>query len=132
MVDSVLVAVGGEVAAWVTDLLVVDEAGGEGEKSERDADADALDGAGSVVFEGELAFAGPKHRLDPLTQRAEGAVAAGFVFAVGAQEARAQAGHDLFEFFAGEAFVGQHGVAPVSYTHLRAHETRHDLVCRLL
>src|SRR5450759_5662981 len=22
--------------------------------------------------------------------------------------------------------------APVSYTHLRAHETRHDLVCRLL
>src|SRR5450756_2664806 len=25
-----------------------------------------------------------------------------------------------------------HGVASVSYTHLRAHETRHDLVCRLL
>ena len=25
----------------------------------------------------------------------------------------------------------QHSV-PVSYTHLRAHETRHDLVCRLL
>ena len=23
-------------------------------------------------------------------------------------------------------------VLPVSYTHLRAHETRHDLVCRLL
>src|SRR5665648_1027643 len=23
-------------------------------------------------------------------------------------------------------------VQPVSYTHLRAHETRHDLVCRLL
>src|SRR5450756_2408717 len=23
-------------------------------------------------------------------------------------------------------------VIPVSYTHLRAHETRHDLVCRLL
>ena len=22
--------------------------------------------------------------------------------------------------------------SPVSYTHLRAHETRHDLVCRLL
>src|SRR5450759_2806495 len=25
-----------------------------------------------------------------------------------------------------------HGVTAVSYTHLRAHETRHDLVCRLL
>src|SRR5450756_2966318 len=24
------------------------------------------------------------------------------------------------------------GSIPVSYTHLRAHETRHDLVCRLL
>ena len=27
--------------------------------------------------------------------------------------------------------LGDPGV-PVSYTHLRAHETRHDLVCRLL
>src|SRR5450759_4014016 len=25
-----------------------------------------------------------------------------------------------------------HDTCPVSYTHLRAHETRHDLVCRLL
>src|SRR5450756_3145751 len=25
-----------------------------------------------------------------------------------------------------------HGMFAVSYTHLRAHETRHDLVCRLL
>src|SRR5450759_3949300 len=25
-----------------------------------------------------------------------------------------------------------HSSVPVSYTHLRAHETRHDLVCRLL
>src|SRR5665648_1212348 len=25
-----------------------------------------------------------------------------------------------------------HGIRTVSYTHLRAHETRHDLVCRLL
>src|SRR5450756_2911676 len=30
-----------------------------------------------------------------------------------------------------EAF-GPDGFNPVSYTHLRAHETRHDLVCRLL
>src|SRR5659263_668901 len=28
--------------------------------------------------------------------------------------------------------IGQYGNIPVSYTHLRAHETRHDLVCRLL
>src|SRR5450756_2793627 len=28
--------------------------------------------------------------------------------------------------------VAAHSPLPVSYTHLRAHETRHDLVCRLL
>src|SRR5665648_1099492 len=28
--------------------------------------------------------------------------------------------------------TGMHVIHPVSYTHLRAHETRHDLVCRLL
>src|SRR5450756_2827799 len=27
---------------------------------------------------------------------------------------------------------GMNGLETVSYTHLRAHETRHDLVCRLL
>src|SRR5450759_4347861 len=27
---------------------------------------------------------------------------------------------------------GEHRLISVSYTHLRAHETRHDLVCRLL
>src|SRR5450756_2849051 len=27
--------------------------------------------------------------------------------------------------------VAAYGLIPVSYTHLRAHETRHDLVCRL-
>ena len=32
----------------------------------------------------------------------------------------------------GSAFVINARLAPVSYTHLRAHETRHDLVCRLL
>src|SRR5450759_4918019 len=31
----------------------------------------------------------------------------------------------------GEVLHGR-GAVPVSYTHLRAHETRHDLVCRLL
>src|SRR5450756_2938956 len=29
-------------------------------------------------------------------------------------------------------FLAVHDPQPVSYTHLRAHETRHDLVCRLL
>ena len=33
---------------------------------------------------------------------------------------------------AGAALEYQNAVAPVSYTHLRAHETVLDLVCRLL
>src|SRR5450756_707078 len=32
----------------------------------------------------------------------------------------------------GPAFYGLRTTLAVSYTHLRAHETRHDLVCRLL
>src|SRR5665648_753829 len=31
-----------------------------------------------------------------------------------------------------QCLPGKHRIIPVSYTHLRAHETRHDLVCRLL
>src|SRR5450756_125199 len=37
--------------------------------------------------------------------------------------------HELALAAYGQFFVA---MAPVSYTHLRAHETRHDLVCRLL
>src|SRR5450759_5861796 len=38
---------------------------------------------------------------------------------------------DLVVLVDDEVPVGD-GQCPVSYTHLRAHETRHDLVCRLL
>src|ERR671929_1675073 len=111
MVDSVSVAVGGEVAAWVTDVVVVGEAGGEGQQSQRDAGADAGQGSGAVVFEGQLSLAGPEHRLDPLPDGAEGSVAVGFVAAVGAQKAGAEGGHDLLELPADETLFGQDGVA---------------------
>ena len=42
---------------------------------------------------------------------------------------------DKFNFAGKKAFVRVDFNVPldaVSYTHLRAHETRHDLVCRLL
>src|SRR5659263_478639 len=44
----------------------------------------------------------------------------------------------LFQDDVDPRIAGGHGITsftgmePVSYTHLRAHETRHDLVCRLL
>src|SRR5450756_3080987 len=42
------------------------------------------------------------------------------------------AGHEHHVVAAGAEPLGVLDDDPVSYTHLRAHETRHDLVCRLL
>src|SRR5450756_2043452 len=56
----------------------------------------------------------------------------------GAQSQIGQASHtpyhapQLCHPLAGKRDGYPHGAGPVSYTHLRAHETRHDLVCRLL
>src|SRR5450756_847449 len=56
-----------------------------------------------------------------------------------AATAHAQSEDALRQYFEGKRVVlrqdmpaTQLGVDTVSYTHLRAHETRHDLVCRLL
>src|SRR5450759_5626554 len=40
-------------------------------------------------------------------------------------------GVPLAKIALGEASIPVVSLVPVSYTHLRAHETRHDLVCRL-
>src|SRR5215218_4957471 len=111
MVDSESVPVCGEVAAWVTDVVVVDESGGEGQQPQRDADADAGEGAAAVAFERELSLAGPKHRFDPLADGAQRAVAARLVLAVGAQQAATLGGDVVLELVAGEALVGDDGVA---------------------
>src|SRR3954464_13582136 len=82
MVDSVSVAVGGEVAAGGTDVVVVDEACGEREEAQRDAGAQPFDRPSTVGFEGELAFAGPEHRFDPLAHGAERSMTRRLVLAV--------------------------------------------------
>ena len=56
--------------------MVVNEARCECEQAQRDAGAEAFDRAAAVLFEGELAFAGPEHRFDPLANRAQRSVAA--------------------------------------------------------
>src|SRR5450759_136951 len=43
---------------------------------------------------------------------------------------KGHSGKLIFGELSGKKVVAMSG--PVSYTHLRAHETRHDLVCRLL
>src|SRR5450756_2686409 len=51
------------------------------------------------------------------------------------QRGHAERAADQAEQRQGRAVLGRRrrpDPGPVSYTHLRAHETRHDLVCRLL
>src|SRR3990170_1807713 len=105
MSDSVSVVVGGEAAAGLAGLPVVPDADGECEDALADACPDAGWGAAAVAFERELAFDRVDDRFDPLADAAEGAVAGLFVAAVGAQEGARERGDDLFELFAGEAFV---------------------------
>jgi hypothetical protein len=51
--------------------VVVPDAGGQCEQSEADASAESGQRARAVVFEAELAFAGPKGRFDPLAPGTE-------------------------------------------------------------
>src|SRR5918994_6935158 len=111
MVDSELVTVGSEVAAWVADLVVVPEGGREGEQPESDARAEAGQGACSVALEPELSLAGCEHRLDPLADRSERPEAGRLVFAGRAQKARPAVCHERLELAPGEALVGDHCVA---------------------
>src|SRR5215218_11179707 len=101
MVDSDLVAVGGEVAAGVTDRFVVPEAGGEGERALSDAGGDAAEGSAAVAFERELVFERVEDRFDPLARAAERAEAERLVVAVGAHEPAAEIGDELLELASG-------------------------------
>ena len=62
-------------------------------------------------------------RLWPLTEQVEPEEIAAAIAYLACDEAR---------FVTGEALAMDGGQAAVSYTHLRAHETGLDLVCRLL
>src|ERR1700712_4399264 len=115
MSDSVreggLVVVGDEMTAWLADVPVVPEAGGEGEQALADAGHQAGHRDRAVLFEGELALERVEDALDPLADLAEAAEAGLLAFAVWAPEDRAQLGHQRFEVLAGEALVGDNGVA---------------------
>src|SRR5215211_8516027 len=111
MVDSESVAVGREVAAWLTDRFVVPEAGGEGQQSLRDAGDDAAERARPVALERELLLERLEDRLDPLPGAAERPEARLLVLAVGAHRAAAVVGDEPLEVAAREALVGEHHAA---------------------
>lgn len=64
MVDSESVAVGGEVAAWFTDLLVLDESCDESEQAQRKRGRRPEDGTPAVALEAQLGLAGPNVDFD--------------------------------------------------------------------
>ena len=84
------------------------DGGGEGEEPGGDAGVDAGQGPPAVVFEGELAFEGVEDGLDPLAVAGELPEPGGLVFAVGADQVRAElAGDEGLEVAAGEALVAE-------------------------
>src|SRR6266516_2247333 len=114
MTDSVStgsVVVGGEVAAGVAGVPVVPKASGESEQALGDAGDQAGHRVGAVALERELALERVDDRLDPLAHAAQPAKASGLVFAVGAQKEGTELSHQRLEVLAGEALVGDHGVA---------------------
>src|SRR5215210_1543502 len=115
MTDSIetgaSMVVGGEVATGIAHVPVVPEAGGEREQALGDATDEAGHGVRAVTLQRELALDRVEGRLDPLAHAAEGAQAGLLVLSVGAQEDRAELGHQRLELLAGEALVGDHGVA---------------------
>ena len=89
-------------------MPVVPDAGGECEESGLDSGIDSGEGPSAVLFKGELAFEGVEDGFDPLPDAAEVPEAGLLVFAVRADQVRAEGlGDEPFELPAGEAFVAQ-------------------------
>src|SRR5947208_15089233 len=91
----------GECAWWAAESVVEADRGGECEEAAADAGVEAVQGAGSVAFEGEQVFAGLEDRLDSLPDRRQVRPGSGFVFAAWPDDRRGQLGALALEFAAG-------------------------------
>src|ERR1035437_7710222 len=100
-----LCGVGDEVAAWEPELVVVADAGSEGEQANADPHAEVVQGAGAVSFQAEGALGGLDDRLDALADARDHGCLPGLVFAVGSDDRCAELGCGRFELRAGVALV---------------------------
>src|ERR1035437_4809411 len=98
--------VGDEVAAWEPELVVVADAGSEGEQANADPHAEVVQGAGAVSFQAEGALGGLDDRFDALADARDHGCLPGLVFAVGSDDRCAELGCGRFELRAGVALVG--------------------------
>src|SRR3954453_23248451 len=101
-----------ECAWWAAELVVECDRGGECEEAAGDASSEAVQGAGSVTFEGEDVLCRPVDRLDALTDWGEVRPAAGLVFAARAHDHRAERSGVTLELAAGVALVADDGQRP--------------------
>src|SRR5271155_4217675 len=110
MIDSTgLGAVVDECAAWLVELVVEGDGGGEAEEALQDALSEAGEGAGAVAFEGEDVLAGPEDRLDALADRREVWAFSGLVFASGSDDRGVHRTYLACELSPGVALIADQG-----------------------
>src|ERR1700694_922485 len=122
-----LCGVAGERAAGAAEAVVECDCCGEGGEACDESDAEVLEGAGAVAFEGEDVFAGLEDRLDALADRGEVGAAAAFVFASWAVDGGVKRGQLALELCAAEVLVADEdehlaGLAFAARDHLHADE----------
>src|SRR4051794_35694468 len=84
--------VGREGSAWASEAVVERDGGGQGKEALAEADAEAVQGAGAVAFEGEDVFERPEDAFDALADWRQVRPVAGLVSAGGPDDVGIQRG----------------------------------------
>src|SRR5499427_412197 len=94
-----------------TDLPVPPDPGAERQQPLGDSRHNPGRGTAAVLFERELSFEGVDDALDPLADRAQGAVASRLILAIGTEQSGSQLRHSRLQEAVGEAFVADDDLA---------------------
>src|SRR5919106_5072940 len=97
--------VAGQPAAGAAEAVVECDGGGERGEARGEADAEVVQGAGAVTFEGEDVLGGPEDRFDSLADRRQVRTAAGLVLAPRSQDLGVERGEVGLELCAAEVLV---------------------------
>src|SRR5215469_5061904 len=108
--DSVVVGNRGTLLRGV-DLPVPPDAGSKSQQPLGDPRHDASRGTAAMLFERELPFEGVDDALDPLPDRAQGAVASRLILPIGTEQSGSQLSHSRLQEAVGEALVADDDLA---------------------
>lgn len=107
-----LCGVGDQGSAGAVEVVVEHYGCGECGEPGAQTDAEVVQCACAVSFEGEDVFAGPEDRFDPLADRGEVRTVAFLVFAAGPQDRRVEFGQFGLEVAAAEVLIADQDVSP--------------------